>query len=203
MSAVPNKALHLTSGAGNRTPLAGERQCSAHVRSGAAASRGEGTATDSALRWACGRRVVSRPGGTGDGPAGSRPTTARPTGCHGPCFPKSKGRATLRSYPQGRSFVNALAGSYWLPGDQEPCVLPCSGRGVSPARQHYAGFMEAHSRKANEASRGGPTDDRPASPTKASRGRRSSSVAPCRKGAVPNKALHLTSGAGILDAARR
>jgi hypothetical protein len=26
---VPNKALHLTSGAGNRTPLAGERRCSA------------------------------------------------------------------------------------------------------------------------------------------------------------------------------
>ena len=125
-----------------------------------------------------------------------RPATSRVAGCHGPCFTKAKGHATLRSYPQESSFVNALAGSYWLPGDQEPCVLPCSGRGVSPARQHHAGFIEAHSRKVNEASRGGPTDDRPASPTKASRGRRSSSVAPCRMSAVPNKALHLTSGAG-------
>src|SRR3990172_7776388 len=59
MSAVPNKALHLTSGAGNRTPLAGERRCWAHVRSGPATSWSEETATDSAPRWACGSEWVS------------------------------------------------------------------------------------------------------------------------------------------------
>src|SRR3989304_1696195 len=59
MSAVPNKALHLTSGAANRTPLAGERQCWAHVRSGPATSWSEETATDSAPRWACGSEWVS------------------------------------------------------------------------------------------------------------------------------------------------
>ena len=84
-------------------PLAAYRRCSAHVRSGAAASRGEGTATDSALRWACRRRVGLKTW------AGA-PATALP-------------EAGLRR--RGQPGVTALA--FRRPRAAPPCALPLGG----------------------------------------------------------------------------